>query len=76
MRSALDDEILVPHKTTSVSGAWHRTAGWLKKLAKSKTVVAAKIAKSLILSYRHPSPDYLAAPKQKASFQALKNWRG
>ena len=62
--------------TTSVSGAWRRTAGWFDDLLKADRIVAKEVVMQKLLTYHHPSPAHLkATPEQIEGFASLSAWR-
>ena len=61
-------EIAGPSRTTSVSRAWRRTAGWLSDILKAKKAAKAEAARWKLLFYKHPQPNLsFANPEQKQS---------
>ena len=55
-RNALEVEHGGTRKTTAVSRAWRRTAGWLDVLENTNRALAWEAALLKLLTYRHPSP--------------------
>jgi hypothetical protein len=60
-RNALEYEQGGARKTTSVSRAWRRTAGWLDDSLKTDRIAAKEVAMHKLLSYHHHSPAHLKA---------------
>ena len=65
-----------PARTTSVSRAWRRTAGWLADILRSKKATKAEAARWKLLFYKHPQPNVsYATPEQLKSMQLFTAWR-
>ena len=47
-------EVAGPARTTSVSRAWRRTAGWLADIHRAKKAATAEAARWKVLFYKHP----------------------
>ena len=60
-KNALENDQGGTRRTTSVSRAWRRTAGWLDDLLNTNRVVAREVAIQKLLTYHHPSPSHLKA---------------
>ena len=75
MRCAIGEEEVGPRRTTAVSRAWRKTAGWLEDIQRSDKVVVREAAKRKLLTYPHPPPAYLkATPEQHKSFDVFVVW--
>ena len=75
-KNALGNEQGGTRRTTAVSRAWRRTAGWLDDLLKTHRQLAWEAALLKILTYRHPSPPPLkATPEQVERFKSFLCWR-
>ena len=76
LRNALENEQGGTRRTTSVSRAWRRTAGWLDDLLKADQMLAREEAVHKLLNYRHPAPLQLkATPEQLEGFRMFSAWR-
>ena len=72
-RCALEEEVAGARKTSSVSRAWRRSAGWLSDILRTRNLVEAKACKRKVMTYIHPSPDrFKATPQQIESFAKFK----
>ena len=60
-KDALESRQQGTRKTTSVSRAWRRTAGWLSDLLNTSILMAKEEAMRKLLTYHHPSPLHLKA---------------
>ena len=68
-RCALSDEIAGSRKTTAVSRAWRRSAGWLSDIARAGDAWETMVCRWKVGTYKHPPPDkYKATPQQLESF--------
>lgn len=75
-RNALDNVQGGTRRTTAVSRAWRRTAGWLDDLLNIDRLLAWEAALLKILTNRHPSPPPLkATPEQIDGFKSFLSWR-
>ena len=65
-----------PSRTTSVSRAWRRTAGWLADISRTTKVGKAEAARWQVLRYEHPVPDQtIATPEQLRGMSTFTAWR-
>ena len=65
-----------PARTTSVSRAWRRTAGWLADALHAKKAAKAEAARWKVLFYKHPQPNpAFATPEQLKSMARFTAWR-
>ena len=75
-RNALEDGQGGTRRTTAVSRAWRRTAGWLDVVENTNLILAEEAAMLKILTYRHPEPPVLkATPEQIDGFKRFRFWR-
>ena len=69
-------EVAGPARTTSVSRAWRRSAGWLADILRAKKAATADTARWKLLFYEHPLPDLgYATPEQIWSMELFNAWR-
>ena len=69
-------EVAGPARTTSVSRAWRRTAGWLADIHRAKKAAKADAVRWKVLFYKHPQPNQsYATPEQKHTMQLFQAWR-
>ena len=74
--NALENEQGGARRTTAVSRAWRRQAGWLGDLQSTNRQLAWEAALLKILTYRHPSPPpSKATPEQTEGFRNFLSWR-
>ena len=65
-----------PARTTSVSRAWRRTAGWLADALHAKKAAKAEAARWKVLFYKHPQPNpAFATMEQLKSMERFTAWR-
>ena len=75
-RNALENMQCGTRRTTAVSRACRRTAGWLDDLMDTDRLLAWEAALQKILYYRHPSPPpRKATPEQVEGFKRFLCWR-
>ena len=75
-RCAMGEQIQSQRRTTAVSRAWRRTAGWLDDMLKTKKLVARAVAMRKTLTYEHPAPEWVkATQEQKDAFNDFLKWR-
>ena len=75
-KNALENEQGGTRRTTVVSRAWRRSAGWLDVLEYTNRELAWEAALLKLLTYRHPSPPPLkATPEQADGFKRFLCWR-
>ena len=74
--NALEQGLGGTRRTTAVSRAWRRTAGWLHDLLETERQLVTEASILKLLCYRHPSPPPLKAnPEQMKSFSEFLNWK-
>ena len=76
LRCAMEEEVAGARKTSAVSRAWRRSAGWLSDILRTRNMVEAKWRKRKVAAYQHPPPDrFKATPQQMESFAKFKSWQ-
>ena len=76
LRCAMEEEVAGAKKTSAVSRAWRRSAGWLSDILRTRNMVEAKWCKRKVVAYQHPPPDrFKAIPQQMESFAKFKSWQ-
>ena len=73
---AMGEQVQSQRRTTAVSRAWRRTAGWLDDMLKTKKAVARAVAERKTLTYEHPAPEWVkATQEQKDAYRDFQKWR-